>query len=59
MFFGEIAKFVFALVLSFILVLFKILSIILFPKLLVQLYDIFIVLRLNIVQYGWMSSKMW
>ena len=50
----------FVLFLSFVLSLFKILllcAIILLLKLLVQLYDILIVLRLNILLYGWFSSK--
>ena len=50
----------FVLLLSFILFLFKILllcDIISFLKLLVQLYDILVVLRLNIFLYGWFSSK--
>ena len=50
----------FVLFLSFVLSLFKILllcTIILLLKLLVQLYDTLIVLRLNILLYGWFSSK--
>ena len=50
----------FVLLLLFVSFLFKILllsAIILLLKLLVQLYDILIVLRLNIFLYGWFSSN--
>ena len=50
----------FMVILSSILLLFNILllcAIILLLKLLVQLYDILIVLRLSILLYGWFSSK--